>query len=223
MMRESSHTHEAGFTLLEMMVSLTLLSLLSLLLFGGLRLGARAWDHSEARGAGMDELRVVQQLLRSEIEQAYPFYVNADPVHPTIDFSGGPSEIDFLAPTQQALSSPGRSRIVFAAQRDGSQVVLAMRARPELAAGNAAGWSEPLLRNLASVRFSYFGADDPRGTPTWRASWSNAKTLPRLVRVDVQFARGDGRVWPELVVAPRIETDAGCVYDYNTQHCSGRP
>lgn len=218
-----THARESGFTLLEMMVSLMLLSMLSVLLFGGLRLGARAWDHSEARGAGMDELRVVQQLMRREIEQAYPSYVDADPVHPTVDFSGTASEIDFLAPAPQAAASPGRSRIAIAAQRDGSQVVLAMRAQPELASGHVAGWSEPLLRNLASVHFSYFGADDARGTPTWRTSWTSATRMPRLVRVDVQFARGDGRVWPDLVIAPRIEADAGCIYDYNTQRCQGRP
>jgi general secretion pathway protein J len=216
-------SREAGFTLLEMMVSLVLLSLLSLLLFGGLRLGARAWDNSEARGAGTDELRVVQQLLRHEIEQAYPFYLTADPVHPTVDFSGSATHLEFLAPAPRALSSPGRSRISFAALRDGSHMMLAIRSRPELAAGNTDTWSETLLRNLAFVRFSYFGADDPRGAPTWRAQWTGTRTMPRLVRVEVQFARGDGRVWPDLVVAPRIETDAGCVYDFATQRCRGRP
>ncbi|HEY1629825.1 MAG TPA: prepilin-type N-terminal cleavage/methylation domain-containing protein [Rhizomicrobium sp.] len=213
----------SGFTLLELMVTLTLLSLLSLLLFGGLRLGARAWDRSEARGTGMDELHVVQNLLRREIEQAYPYYVTTDPVHPTVDFSGGPSEIDFLAPAPQALSSPGRSRIAFAAMRDGSQMMLAIRARPELAASPRDTWNEPLLHGLAAVRFSYFGTDDPRAAPTWRNSWTGAKTLPRLVRVDVRFPKDDGRVWPDFVVAPRIEADANCVYDYTTQHCTGRP
>jgi len=213
-------TRAAGFTLLELMVTLTLLSLLSLLLFGGLRLGARAWDHSEARGAGMDELHVVQNLLRREIEQAYPYYVTTDPVHPTVDFSGTASEIDLLAPAPQAMAAPGRARIAVTALRDGS---LAMRARSELSDSRRDGWSETLLSGLAGVRFSYFGTDDPRIAPTWRDHWTGAKTLPRLVRIDVRFAKGDGRMWPDFIVAPRIEADANCVYDYTTQHCTGRP
>ena len=64
---------EAGFTLLELLVSMTLLALLAIAMFGSLRFGARAWDRSEAHGAGMEQVRLVQQLLRRDLEQAYPF------------------------------------------------------------------------------------------------------------------------------------------------------
>ncbi len=97
-----------------------------------------------------------------------------------------------------------------------------MHARPELAAGDTGAWSEPLLRNLAAVRFSYYGAAAPGGQPVWQARWPVGTTIPQLVRLHVDFARGDSRVWPDLIVAPRIEADAGCVYDDATQACQGR-
>jgi general secretion pathway protein J len=216
------HSGEAGFTLFEMLVTIVLLALLSLLLFGGLRFGVRAWDSSEAHGTGMDELRVVQGLMRREIEQAYPYYVTTDPADPAIDFSGNENAMTFLAPAPQSLLSAGRARVSLAAEPDGSHVALVMRARPELADGNAGGWSEPLLRNLAGVRFSYFGADSSGATPIWHARWPSRRTFPELVRVQVAFAKGDGRIWPDMIVAPRIELDAGCVYDYATRYCQGR-
>ncbi len=218
-MRRDRHG-EAGFTLLELLVTISLLALLSLVLFGGLSFGVRAWDGSAAHGAGMDEMRVVQSLLQREIEQAWPAYVSTDPVNPVIDFSGSPASVNFLAPAPQAMQMPGRARITLAAERDGAHLALVMRARPELATSGA--WSETLLRNLAGVRFSYFGAATPGGPLAWRGSWPAGKTFPQLVRVQVDFPKGDNRLWPDLIVAPRIELDSSCVYDYATKYCRGR-
>ena len=207
-----------GFTLFEMLVTIMLLSLLSLLLFGGLRFGARAWDGSQAHGAGTDEMRVVQGLLRREIEQAYPYYDTTDSVHPAVDFHGGEGAMTFLAPAPQAAESSGRDRITVSRELVKGRMQLVMRAAPELAASSESDWATPLLQNLAAVRFSYFGADGG-----WHGQWADAATAPSLVRVHIEFPRGDGRIWPDLIVAPHIEADAGCVYDVAAKHCVGRP
>jgi len=208
--------NEAGFTLIELLVTVTLLSLLLLLLFGGLRFGTRAWDGAQAHGVRTDELRLVQDLLRREIEQAYPAYDITDPVHPVVDFRGDEDDITFLAPAPQAVGEGGRSRITIRGERSGGALQLAIRATPELAASQDGAWSAPLLRNVAAVRFSYFG--DGR----WNASWTNRNALPDLIRVHLTFAPGDGRVWPDLIVAPRIGMDAGCIYDFGSKRCQGR-
>lgn len=213
----AAHRGEAGFTLIELLVSTTLLSLVLLLLFGGLRFGVRAWDGAQAHGVRMDELRVVQDLLRREIERAYPYYDSTDPVHPAVDFAGGADRLTFLAPTPQAAESAGRARITILAERQGAEMLLAMQAAPELGASSSGAWSAPLLRNIAAVQFSYFGDHG------WQTGWTKAGAMPSLVRLHVAFRAGDGRVWPDLLVAPRIGTDAGCVYDYSTKHCRGRP
>jgi general secretion pathway protein J len=214
---------QSGFTLLELLVTVSLLALLSMVLFGGLRFGVRAWDGNQAHGAGMDELRVVQSLLQRELEQAWPAYVTTDPTRPVIDFSGSETAVNFLAPAPQAALAQGRARITLAAERDGAHVALVMHAQPELAIGNAGSWAEPLLRNLAAVRFSYFGSDTLGGALAWHARWPSGKTFPQLVRVHVDFPKGDSRIWPDLIVATRIELDSSCVYNAATQYCQGRP
>ncbi|MEI9997328.1 MAG: prepilin-type N-terminal cleavage/methylation domain-containing protein [Rhizomicrobium sp.] len=204
---------EAGFTLIELLVTITLLSLLVLVLFGGLQFGVRAWDGAQAHGEGMDELRLVQDILRREIEQAYPRYDAADPLHPVLDFEGDESRVAFIGPVPQAAGdSAARVLVTIAGEPDGGMLQLVLHAAPD-----GAAWSAPLLRNVAALRFSYF--DGVR----WSASWRDAKTLPRLVRLQVAFRKGDRRVWPDLVVAPRIDVDSACVYDYAAQRCEGRP
>ncbi len=63
---------QAGFTLLELLISMTLLGLVFVLLFGGLRFGMRAWEHGTTTTDAVDSTRLVQDLLRSEIERTCP-------------------------------------------------------------------------------------------------------------------------------------------------------
>jgi hypothetical protein len=67
-----------------------------------------------------------------------------------------------------------------------------------------------LVENIADVSFGFFGAADAdrNGDPRWRDRWENMPGLPLLVRINVTFPDGDGRIWPELVVAPMITSPA---------------
>lgn len=205
---------EAGFTLIELLVTMTLLSFIFLLVFGGLHFGVRAWDGATAHDANTEDLRVVQALLRRTLEQAYPAYDNRDPTAPVIDFSGGSDWVSFLAPAPQSAATPGRARITIFAARSSGETQLAMRASPELAVGGAGSWTAPLLRNIAAVRFSYFVDGH------WVSNWKPRKTMPRLIRIHVAFR--DNRRWPDMIVAPLIAADAGCVYDLGSHDCAGR-
>jgi prepilin-type N-terminal cleavage/methylation domain-containing protein len=63
---------DAGFTLLELLVAMTLLGLLMTVVFGGLRFGARAWERAETDSSGTDEIRLAQSILRHELELPIP-------------------------------------------------------------------------------------------------------------------------------------------------------
>ena len=66
---------ERGFTLLELLVAITLLGLLMAALLGGLRLGARVWETGEARLDASARVQIVQDFLRQRITEALPFEV----------------------------------------------------------------------------------------------------------------------------------------------------
>ena len=103
----------------------------------------------------------------------------------------------------------------------GGKAALAMSAAPELAAG-ARPARDILLQGLKSLSFAYFGADEPGGPASWHDRWVQVKWMPQLVRVRAEFDSGDSRMWPELLVAPRISVDVGCTYDPLTKYCAGR-
>src|SRR5262245_35771661 len=101
--RSPRQTAEAGFTLLELLISMTLLGFLMVLVFGGLRFGTHAWANSEARSSGTDDIRLAQTFLRHSLERAYPHFLYADPASAHVDFSGTANEIVFLGPAAGAL------------------------------------------------------------------------------------------------------------------------
>ena len=60
---------DTGFTLVELLVATTLLALLSVVLFGGLRFGARAWESGSASIERTGEVQAVQELLRRTLSE----------------------------------------------------------------------------------------------------------------------------------------------------------
>src|ERR1700674_5801628 len=80
---------EAGFTLVELLVALSLFSLLALVLFGSLRFGLRAWELGTAHADRVEDVMFAQNLLRRLVADAYPLFAFDNPIHSRLDFDGG--------------------------------------------------------------------------------------------------------------------------------------
>lgn len=213
---------EDGFTLLELVVALTLLALLLPLLFGGLHFGTAVWQRVDDRGRSGGDAEAVQTVLRRLIAQASPTPVMVEAGRTAVSFDGDREGVTFLAPLPAAADVQGFGRIsLHSADAKGAKR-LVMTWTPELAAG--APHDEVLLDGLAEIRFAYFGpdGDEPSGPPSWQEEWRRRPALPRLVRLHVRFADGRGRSWPDLVAAPMMDRDAGCLFDPVTRDCRGR-
>ena len=63
---------ERGFTLLELTIALTLLALLSAVLFGSLRLAGRSTDGGQAKVEAAASMRLAQDFLRTNLEAQHP-------------------------------------------------------------------------------------------------------------------------------------------------------
>lgn len=57
----------AGFTLLELLISMTILAVIVSLTFGAFRLGARAWEKGEEKVEAQQRTRIVLALLQEQI------------------------------------------------------------------------------------------------------------------------------------------------------------
>jgi general secretion pathway protein J len=216
--------NQAGFTLLEALVAVTLLGLLSIALTRGLWFGIDAWARGSAHSDQLSRILAVQGLLHEVIGQAYPYFLSGDPTRTYLDFDGTSKSLVLLAPAPVAFGGAGRSRFRLSVDKRDGRSDLIMISQAELAAADAPSTVEKktLLSRAASVTFAYFGNLRSDTDARWHDHWTAQTALPQLLQIKVLFPEGDSRLWPDLVIAPRIAADVGCVYDQLTKHCRGR-
>ncbi len=209
---------EHGFTLVEMLVSLTLLAIAGVLLAEGFASGRGVWARVEAHTVAGQDVAAAQGLLRARIEQMYPAtrYVGATPV---VDMAGAADHLDFLAPQIGAggLGEVRRQHLELTAA--GRLELVTTGVRP---AASDAGDTDVLLRHVTSLQLSYFGGAPPDGARVWRSGWAQSGAPPELIRIRLGFSPDDRRSWPELIARPGATVDSQCVLDPASGGCRGR-
>ena len=206
---------ERGFTLLEVLIAMTLLGLLMMLLFGGMRLGTRAWETNSNRIEAITQIQISHQIIRRMLSQAYPL-VDANAISNVtggrrVEFRGDQESIAFTG-LMPAHLGVGFHRFRLLVNDDGGASRLVLLWRRIAYDGNDDGVADNeaiLIERIAGARFSYFGVAADGDDPEWHQAWDNPAHLPALVRLEIDFPDGGGRFWPDLVVALRIDaTDA---------------
>ncbi len=208
-----SARQERGFTLLELLIAMTLLGLLMLGLFGGLRLGARVWEASDARSADRARIEAVQRFIRTYLGQARPLAAADRTGDDVVAFVGRGERLDFTAVLPAYLSAGGFEHVALSlAEGDNGQGLVLEHGplqrredgRAELFQLDDAE-NSVLLDNLVAVEFSYYGARGRGEDAEWTDRWDDDQRLPLLVRIRIEFPESDRRIWPELTVALRIQ------------------
>ncbi len=214
-MKKAANQRQRGFTLLEILIAMTLLGLLMAMLFGGLRLGTRAWEASDVRSADLARLEAIHGFIRRALTGAYPLLTTGDDdAKRKMTFTGGAEAVAFTALMPAHFGVGGFYTITLAVEDGVDDKRLIFRrqlyrsgdegAPPPPAAGTDEEKEKVLLEGISKAEFSYFGIADNDERPSWQDEWRDQKSLPDLVRLSVTFADTDKRAWPDLVVAPRI-------------------
>ncbi|MFZ1547994.1 MAG: prepilin-type N-terminal cleavage/methylation domain-containing protein [Candidatus Nitrotoga sp.] len=214
----------AGFTLLELLIAMSLLGFILALLYGGMRLGSRSWDAGEIRTENSTHLALLQGFLRRELSQITPFHWKKK-IDMNLAFIGQPDSIKLVAPIAVRLGTGGLFLISLELAQDNDVGQLVMRrAIPEAGSVDFTALENAekivLADHVEELSFAYFGAETKDAEPQWQDQWGNLDSqqhLPYLIRVRVKFS--NGRVWPDLVVAPLIGPDTGCAWDGSSNRC----
>ncbi len=203
---------QSGFTLLELLLAVTLLALIAVMLAGGLRLGARVWESGEERAQALARLELVQGFLRRQVSGARPLIMGRIASQPRYAFEGEPERLRLavLAPPQ--LGAGGFYLVTIerlpakSGANEGDELRLDWRLyHPEMEDIGASdeGTERVLLEGIERVKFSYFGALRRDTERRWRERWEDQRALPELVRLEIEFS-DPSRHWPQFVAAPKV-------------------
>ena len=206
-----------GFALIELIASLVILSMISVLMISGVVTGRRVWERLDANNAMGESIAGAQTVLHQRLERTYPA-TRYDSNPPYSDFDGAASTITFLAEPRASVRPAALMRYEVALSGDD----LALIGTNDVASDpKTPTESQILLHGVQSVDMEYYGPG-PDGTPGWQLRWKEQQSPPQLIRIRVQFAAGDGRQWPDLLIKPAANIDTLCVLNAQTGKCRGR-
>lgn len=204
---DAARARAAGFTLVELLVALTLVGLISVALFGGFRFGTRAWEAGTARSERLDELQVAQAFLRGRLSQALvPSHESEDGEQKGL-LIGNDTTVTFTAPWLTSLNLGGLYVFTLSFQDGDDGGELQLQWEPLGGAWNTRPGQEPdpgervLLTGVETVALSYYGVQRRGEDPAWYDSWEDSPLLPQLLSLELTFAENGDRYWPKLVVA----------------------
>lgn len=203
---------ESGYSLIELLVVLALLGLISIVMSGGARFGARVWERTGGEVESFEQTRGTQALLRSLLATAVRRPL--DPSTPESTFAGDAGHMSFTSALPPSLGG-GRAHVTLTAERRGEAIELLIVWRPER--GSQTEQRRTLLQGARTISFAY--ASENEGSLTWSEAWSAATGTPALVRIRADVARSGANRWPDLIVRPRIDRDASCIFDPVSFEC----
>ena len=204
-MRRRATDAEAGFTLVELLIALTLLTVIASLLVNAVGSARQALNVVDRR-VTQASVPAVQSVLRRLLVEARANSDATQRADPDRAFIGELNKLSFVSSfvPQGQYGGLWRYQIALdASERAGESSALVLTQQLVRPASSAAG--PPLrtvvLKEVRALRVRYFGAEDKDSAPQWQDVWRHPSRLPRLVSVDVTVARPDGRQWPPLMVA----------------------
>jgi general secretion pathway protein J len=202
-----THTRLAkGFTLIEVLIAMTLLSLMVVLLFASLKICAESWEKGESKMADSNQVAVVYHFFQQHLATAQPlrddFSVKEQS---TLAFQGEGQSLQFVGEFPASAGKAGAQLFSLRLQEfdDGKAIVVALKPFYPLEEGKEPPKEEVvLIKRVRSLELAYLGDDGMGGESSWQNQWLERETQPQLVKVRIELE--SAIFWPEMVIELKV-------------------
>ena len=201
-----------GFTLLEMLLAITLLALLLAGAYSGIQTSVKAMHAGERVIERVDRIRTVQEFLRHQMSRIVPLaYAQTD--NGNIVFEGDRATMRFVAPMPGYLSRGGPyvQTLALKPGPDGMRLMFsgAMLNGFDINAESTAE-RDPvvLLDRIRDGAFSYRALDDQGQLAPWSTQWDDSSITPLMIQIELVMQNGQQIDWPTLAVPLMLDSGA---------------
>ena len=195
-----------GFTLIEMLIAMTLLSMMVVLLFSSLKVAAESWNAGEDKIIAVNRKAVVYQFFKRQFAGIRP--VMAATQQQAVDggiqtpaFQGQRQVVSFVGSLPASALRKGLHIFDIAASpTDPSTLMVALT--PYIQTEPTPPEKVVLLEHIKAFEFAYFGGKGDGGAAVWESEWMGIGVLPQLIKVSIRL--DDDSFWPDMVFPVRI-------------------
>ena len=200
--REKASHRPEGFTLIEVMVTLTIIGFILLIVSGSFRLGLSAWEKGESMKNEYQKFRIVSELVSRQIKSVVPYKIKTEKAEGDyLGFEGKAQSLKFISAFSIRARNPegfvyaiyqfkreGKegSRFVLYEQRVLNKNFFEEEPKEELAVS--------LLEGVSDIRFEYYQKEDTlkNRTEGWVKEWSakEENELPGAIKVYITYEQG---------------------------------
>lgn len=197
-----------GFTLIELVIAISLSSLIFAMLFTALWQTQKYREKADERQETAQKMRILVDRVSWLLKGAYPYYIKEEG-KTLLYFSGTSSTIGFVTSSVDRYSeSPtdmaGLKWITLSAGEDGLMVKENIYFLRENLKGEG-GFEKVLDTDVKGIEFAYLTTDES-GNTRWVNEWNPTEKdrLPQAVRFRISFTyRGKDISTPEITVGLR--------------------
>jgi general secretion pathway protein J len=211
----------SGFTLIEVLIAMTLLSIMVVLLFSSMRICAQSWEKGENKISDVNEVAVVYNFFQRHLSLAIPLSndfsaqdnVNAagqpggageaaENGSKTLSFQGKKQSLQFVSVFPASAGRSGMQLFSIQTQQQDGEQVINVTLTPFFPAAEGEEWRPEevvLLRHVSDFSLAYFGKAEGESASSWHDEWLEKDVQPQLVKVSISTA--NGVFWPEMIIA----------------------
>lgn len=188
-----------GFTLLEVVLALTIFALMSAIIYGAFSLGHSAVEKSHGRFENNQRLRSFSDLLGSYIRSSHPYRMS--PRDATVFFVGEAERLTFVSSFSLAMGGRGMGKVSLWLEADGTgggvlrlEEEIPVRLSSETEQGGVRH-GVTLQERVSELRLAYL--DPQADAEEWEEHWDaqERKLLPRAVRLSYRTTEGKEIRW----------------------------
>ena len=207
-----SRQRAGGFTLVELLLAITLMSMLMALAYGGLRASTRATDRGQVILEESSRIRMAHQFVRKQLNQMVPlvFMESEDQELRTV-FEGSADIIRFVGPMPGYLGfgGPQVQELALVRSEQGLALVLSHALLQGFEEENL--YLRPpivLIGRIERASFQFLAPDDNDESGGWTSDWEYPDSLPLAVSLEIEFEEDVFTTWPMLFASVRTDSSA---------------
>lgn len=202
---------QRAFTLLEVLLGMSLMSVMMVLLFASLRICVQNWDAGEAKFVKVSQMAVIENFFFNHMQNLLPVMDDfSEPAQ--LSFQGNETQVQFASTMPSSAGRLGIQLFTITfdpASDQGGQILVDMRPFFPVADGQVWQMDQvSILKQVKSFSLAYFGLDPqkPDQPGIWLPTWLEQTDTPLLIKIAIEMENGES--WPELIIPLKVEKNA---------------